>query len=617
MPHTRRITQNRPQNRRRDRQLHVEFIEPRLLMASDWQNAINPRDVNSSGLVTPLDVLVIITKINSDQSGLLPTRSSGSSEPLFDVNGDGWLTPLDVLLVVNALNRYNTDLQVVAGLSPESDANGNGVVLNSAVRYAGHTLPEVSVSVTSLQASSQVLATTVSDGEGRFQLPLTLPDEANELRFLVVDPLGRTAHTVTRVSVGDVVLDWNAAVLNVIREWTTVSNDPFPNRIVTSQPPLAARNLAMLHVAMYDAINALQPTHRPYLANLSQPPAGASPIAAAAAAAHQVASQLYRESDELAVWQATLNEALSAVPDGTAKSLGIAFGQSVGSAVLAARAGDGASSSVTYTPGSQPGDWNRTFPDFLPPLLPKWPQVKPFAIETGNQFRPTAPPELSSRAYVSAVDEVMRLGRFGSTERTAEQTQIALFWGDGGGTFTPPGHWNQIAADVSVNRGNSLADNARLFALLNIALTDAGIASWDAKYAYEFWRPIDAIRKADIDGNDSTLADASWIPLIKTPPFPTYTSGHSTFSGAASTVLNAFFGTDVAFTSRADGHNGPSQRPLDPSVVTSRTFANFDQAAEEAGLSRIYGGIHFNFDNTAGLESGRLLGHYVVDRFLK
>lgn len=597
--------------------LIVETLESRLLMASDWQNAVNPRDVNASGLVTPLDVLLMVNKLNADQGGLLPTRGLGSQEPLCDVNGDGLLTPLDVLLVVNALNRYNTPLQVVAGLSPESDPNGNGVVLSPNVSFNGQTLPEVQISIQGLQSNAPILASTQSDTQGRFQLAVTLPDHANDLRFTVIDPLGRTAQIETRVSHGDVILDWNASALNVIREWTTVSNDPYEGRIVTSQPPLVARNLAMIHTAMYDAINAIESTHKSYLSGLPAPAANASPVAAAASAANQVAAQLYREPDELAVWQATLDEALSTVPEGDAKSLGIAFGQTVGTAVLASRATDGAGDSVTYIPGNVPGGWNRTLPDFLPSLLPQWPHVKPFALDTGDQFRPAPPPVLTSGAYASAVDEVMRLGSFGSPTRTVDQKDIALFWADGGGTFTPPGHWNQIAADVALGQQRSLAENARLFAMLNIALADAGIASWDAKYEYDLWRPIDAIRRADIDGNDSTFADPTWIPLIKTHPFPTYTSGHSTFSGAASTVLNAFFGTNLSFTSRADGHNGPSQRPLDPSVVTSRIFVNFDQAAEEAGISRIYGGIHFNFDNTAGLESGRLIGQYVVDRFLQ
>lgn len=248
--------------------------------------------------------------------------------------------------------------------------------------------------------------------------------------------------------------------------------------------------------------------------------------------------------------------------------------------------------------------------------LPQWPRVAPFVMNSPDQFRPAAPPELTSAEYAGAVDEVQRLGGFDSSERTPEQTAIALFWADGGGTFTPPGHWNQIAADVALARGESLAENARLFALLNIALGDAGIAAWDAKYAYDLWRPIHAIHGADTDGNAATVADPTWTPLLKTPPFPSYTSGHSTFSGAASTVLAAIFGDHVHFASQADGHNGFTQRPLAESQVARRSFDSFTEAAEEAGRSRIYGGIHFEFDNQAGLLAGRAIGSRVTESLL-
>jgi hypothetical protein len=166
-------------------------------------------------------------------------------------------------------------------------------------------------------------------------------------------------------------------------------------------------------------------------------------------------------------------------------------------------------------------------------------------------------------------------------------------------------------------RGPTLAKNARLLALLNVALADAGIASWDAKYAYDLWRPIDAIRRGETDGNDLTVADPTWMPLLKTPPFPTYTSGHSTFSGAADTVLTAFFGDNIEFAVPSDGHSGFTQRPLAEGQVITRSFTSFAQAADEAGRSRIYGGIHFQFDNAAGLAAGRALGAFVTERLLR
>lgn len=207
----------------------------------------------------------------------------------------------------------------------------------------------------------------------------------------------------------------------------------------------------------------------------------------------------------------------------------------------------------------------------------------------------------------------MKLGAYDSTVRTQEQTDIALFWADGGGTFTPPGHWNQIAVDVAMQHNQNTVETARTLALLNFALADAGIAAWDAKYAYDYWRPIDAIRQADNDGNNVTSAQSDWMPLLKTPPFPTYTSGHSTFSGAASVVLAGIFGNETSFDSESDDHNGPEQRPLADSIVTTRHFTSFSEAAVEAGLSRIYGGIHFSFDNSAGLALGSRIGELVLD----
>jgi membrane-associated phospholipid phosphatase len=239
-------------------------------------------------------------------------------------------------------------------------------------------------------------------------------------------------------------------------------------------------------------------------------------------------------------------------------------------------------------------------------------------MESGSQFRPSAPPALNSSEYAQAVDQVMRLGEFNSRERTQDQTAIAKFWADGAGTGTPPGHWNQIAVDQVLSRNLPLLESARTLALVNIALADAGIASWDAKYFYDLWRPIDAIRKADTDGNSATIQDSNWSPLLQTPPFQSYTSGHSTFSHAAASVLTQIFGENVSFLDHADpGYTGAWPPVDDTSGIPRRAFTGFRQAAEEAGLSRIYGGIHYSFDNTAGSLSGKQIGDATVAKMLK
>jgi Ca2+-binding RTX toxin-like protein len=228
-------------------------------------------------------------------------------------------------------------------------------------------------------------------------------------------------------------------------------------------------------------------------------------------------------------------------------------------------------------------------------------------MTTSIQFLPAAPPAMTSTAYATALNEVKAIGSSTSTTRTPDQTAIAQFWANGSGTSTPPGHWNVVAEIVSQNNGNSLEDNARLFAMLNVALADAGISCWDAKYEFDMWRPVTAIREADTDGNSATTEDAVWTPFLATPAFPTYSSGHSTFSGAGAAVLKAFFGTDrVTFV-----------LPSETSGVADRTFRSFTQAAEESGMSRIYGGIHFSFDNTAGLTSGDQIGRYVASKLFR
>lgn len=606
----------------------IERLEPRHLMASDWQNAALIRDVDNSSLVTPLDVLLLVNQLNNSGSRELPPRTPNTGDPYYDVNGDHFLTPLDVLVVINAINNVG-DRQptVVGGLAPASDPNSNGVVLSSNITLQGQTLANslVTVSRTAVLNCSEVSCTyetvednrsTLADADGRFQVELPVSEGLQRVRLSARDELGRYSDKTIEVRRGNSIHDWNASVLDIVRQWTTTSNDPYQGRIVTAQPPLVARNLAMIHAAMFDAANAVTGQYDGYRVNLP-PQVGVSESAAAAAAAFEVAKSLYPAIDEVAVWQASLNETLAQVPDGTAKTLGIELGKSVGQAILADRANDGAKASSTYTPTTEAGNWRRTFPDFLPPLLAQWPNVKPFALASGNEFRPAPPPAIGSAEYASTVDEVMRLGGFQSSERTPEQTEIALFWADGGGTATPPGHWNSIATDVTLSQRTGLLETARTFALLNLAMADAGIASWDAKYHYDVWRPIDAIRQADQDGNSETLVDSSWIPLLKTPPFPAYTSGHSTFSGAASAVLTSLFGNEIAFESKSDGHLAAEQRPLDPSQIVTRHFSSFNEAAEEAGLSRIYGGIHFSFDNSAGKSLGGQVGTVVVARLLR
>ena len=381
----------------------------------------------------------------------------------------------------------------------------------------------------------------------------------------------------------DVVTDWNNAALDAIRANNTA-------------PPIASRSLAILHASIYDAVNGIARTHERYLVP-SVAPASASRPAAASAAAHKALVRLFPAN--ASSFDALNAAILAGIPDGPRKRAGIVWGEFVATVMLVARAHDGSNAVVQPPGGSGPGVWVPTPPAFLPYLLPQWGFVVPFGMRNSSQFRPPGPPSLDSPQYAADYEEVKQLGAAVGSTRTEEQTEIALFWADGAGTETPPGHWNSIAQIIGEAQGNTLEENARLFALLNIAMADAAICSWDAKYTFNFWRPVTAIAFAEPQLN--------WMSFIVTPPFPDYTSGHSTFSAAAATVLPLFYGTeDLPFTTGSD---------FLPGVF--RSFSTCFDAADEAALSRIYGGIHFRSASEDGLQAGTSIGEWTFDHYLQ
>jgi hypothetical protein len=388
----------------------------------------------------------------------------------------------------------------------------------------------------------------------------------------------------------DVVLRWNEALLHAVKMDGTA-------------PPLAARNMAIVNVAVFEAVNAIYRTHQPYLTDV-RPLTGASPSAAAATAAHRTLTSLYPKQRK--TFDDLLRVCLAEAADPLSRDAGMALGEFVADKVLERRAQDVLCFGGKHAPARAAGIWEPTGPAFGEALLPDWVKLTPFCIREGCLPRPPGPPPLGSAAYTAAFREVHALGGKASPHRTPEQTEIARFWADGEGTSTPPGHWNRIARDVAQARGTSLEENARLFALLNLSLADAGLACWIIKFHHNVWRPLTGIRRADEDGNPDTPSDRDWEPLLTTPPFPAYTSGHSTFSGAAATVLAKFFGSDeVRFETTSEGLPG-----------VRRSFTRFSTAAEEAGKSRVYGGIHWEFDNRDGLANGRALGEHVIRHYL-
>jgi hypothetical protein len=373
----------------------------------------------------------------------------------------------------------------------------------------------------------------------------------------------------------------------------------------------AARALAMMNAAVYNAVNAIHPTHEFYkfdargLGNVSN----ASDDAAAAQAAHDVAVKLY--SAAATEFDGHLTDQLDELADlgepGIAE--GVALGAYAAAQIVAQRANDGSATppNVTYPIGSDPGDWQPTAPLYNPiPATPWWPGVKPFALVSGDQFRPGPPPALTSDKYTQAFQEVKALGRFDSTTRTPDQTEMALFWSGlvNGVSVSNAGVtlWTQIAKQASEARHLTLADNARLFAMMNVAAADAFIAGFDAKYAYNYWRPDTAIRAADTDGNPDTVPDANWAPVFPDPNHPSFLSNHSIHGEAVAQALVSFFGTDrFPFTATWAG--------------VTRSFNGFTDAAKEGGKSRLFAGIHWSFDVSAGLQAGRKVGDYVADHF--
>lgn len=389
------------------------------------------------------------------------------------------------------------------------------------------------------------------------------------------------------------VLQWNDAALAAIRAAGT-------------NPPAASRQLAMLHAAIFDAANGIQPLFHAYLVPPAAP-VGSSDVAAVTTAARDVLVAV--QPSQVAAFDVLRNTILATIPDGQAKTDGINWGALVATQILASRSNDGSTAVVSYPGSTAPGAWRPTisFGGIVrPAMLPGWGNVTPFGITNVQTLQPPAPPALRSFRYALEVGFTQAYGGTTSTARSADQTQMAQFWGYGPGSSTPPGHWNQIASVVSRQRNLNLLSTARLFALMNIAMADSAIVCWRCKYVEGYWRPITAIQ-LDGDGNPRTTADPTWTPLLPTPPFPEYTSGHSTFSGAAAAVLARVFERDqVPFAVGSDDLPG-----------VTRSFSRFSEAAWESGLSRIYGGIHFMSANIYGLACGAQIGTEVSQRRLR
>lgn len=389
------------------------------------------------------------------------------------------------------------------------------------------------------------------------------------------------------------VLDWNNQALDA-------------TRLARNPPPLAAVLYATYHGAIFDAVNGITRTHQGWLVT-DPAPAGIDRDAAIAAAAHSVLVALWSSTSNARNFQAPYDKALAAIPDGPAKTGGVAWGEKVAARTLEWLSKSGYDKPIPGQYSStKPGKWRETPAQFRPALLPFWGHVTPFVMTSPSQFRAPPPESLDSKAYAEELAFVAHTGARDNADRTEYQTMCTPFWSDDLGTSTPPGHWNVVAQDLARRNQLSVPETARLFALLNFAAADAGISCWETKYYYNTWRPETALRELNAKLNPHAAPDPDFIPNMPSPPFPSYTSGHSTFSAAASRLLERFFGRDdIEFSVTSDGL---------PGAVHS--FKSLSEARNEVGMSRVWGGIHTMSDNLEAQKVGRKIADWTFEHAL-
>jgi hypothetical protein len=536
-------------------------------------------DTNGNGQVTATDVAATERRLGK-------SATAPGVPPSADANRDGVISPLDVQLATHDLGGWTrvTPLSVTAHLASVSDPDGNGIVTRPDIRVVGQTTPgsRVQVSVLGSPAPGQVVAAAAN---GSFAIDTTVGLGTTPVLVIATDPFGQTTRTVLNVVRSDEVVNWNALALRLIQQRSLAA-------------PAAARVLAVMSASVYDSVVAIEGAGQAYRV-VRTAPAGASEPAAVIAAAREVLQTYFpADAGRLDLWYAG---ALAALPPGITRNRGVRLGQSVADAMLRWRLGDGAGAHVKYKPSSALGKWQPTAPAYQSALLPQWKNVTPFALTSPSEYLAPAPPALTSADYATSYNDVKALGVRNSTSRTADQTAAALFWNEPQGTVTPVGLWNQIAQSILIAQNATIAQDARTFALLNLAEADAGIAAFKAKYTYNTWRPATAIHAAASDVNPATSPDPAWQPLLAEQPTPSYVSDSSAYAGAAQIVLQSVFGANVAFTATSDGAGG-----------LSRSFTSFAQAADEAGRSQVYAGTAFEFDNERGLNLGQAIGRLLV-----
>ena len=402
----------------------------------------------------------------------------------------------------------------------------------------------------------------------------------NTLRTAIV---GLTLLAGTTLVRADVITDWTQTAIDVMKA-VNVAGNPW------------TRSMAILHVSMSDSVNAVENRYTGFTPGIAADP-NASAEAAAAAAAREILMRQY--PGQKARIDTAFAAMLERVPDSPARAAGIALGEKVAASVFADRQNDDTNVPDTYRPLTRPGVWVPT----TPPLFSQYATARPWGMKAANQFRPVPPPKLSSALYARDYNETRELGALKSVKRTDAQSDAVRFWAQGN-LFAA---WYQAAAQISARRGLGLAENARLFGLLSMGIANCYILDWDAKFHYQFWRPLTAIRNGDQDGNDATERDAGWLPLNATPMHPEYPSQAGINAGTARNILESVFGTgpeSFAVTDVADAR-------------LQRRFDSLAQMAEEHKEVRIWGGIHFRNSLEVGESMGRKLADHLLANYLK
>jgi PAP2 superfamily len=381
----------------------------------------------------------------------------------------------------------------------------------------------------------------------------------------------------------------------VVREWNQIA---FTS--IGAQPPFpGSRFMAIVQVAVFEAVNAITGRYQPYLGTVTAPP-GSSTEAAAVTAAHGVLVGLFPL--QAVNLDPSRDASLASIPDGQAKTDGIAVGIAVAAAMLANRANDGSAPPLTYTPTTlDPYQWQLT-PGCAAGGFRHWQNVRPFAIESASQFRADPPPALESGVYAQDYNEVQAVGDANSTQRPADRTDVARVYA----FAVPPSLWNSALLQITSTRNDDITDTARTMALMNIAVNDASVSVFDSKYFYTTWRPVTAIPRGDEDGNKWTTSGA-FTPLVATPCFPSYPSAHGTLSGAALKVLEKAYGRF--------GHSITVEHPLAPGVVLH--YSDLRTMIDDISDARVYGGIHFRFDQDAGERQGEAIAKFVYSNVLQ